>query len=368
MRAIIKREFKNYFKNLIYWGGVLFIMFQLYQILNPYLQLHYFETEEQLEAVEPENAADADITEGYVLSSEEERFEQACKFFSLELKNAFGITEEETEQLIEEVQGQNLSIKEMSDALLDQVWTNYENNYTGENVYGFSYWYDRAEIHKGNLEEVNTYIHENLEEHSFSWYFARKYADFCGLFMGFFSAVLLAFLYIRDTKKDTYELLHTKPISSKGYVLGKVGGGLLSMFFAWGILTLVFGILCEFYGRNHGFPVNFLDFLVTAIIYVVPNMLMITCIYTATALIFKNPLPAVPGIFLYMIYSNMGSRNAERVYGYYGRPLAIMVRFPGRFFETTPPPLAAMNQIFLLLASVVLLAVAAMIWKRRRVY
>lgn len=34
------------------------------------------------------------------------------------------------------------------------------------------------------------------------------------------------------------------------------------------------------------------------------------------------------------------------MFGYYGRPLAIMVRFPGQFFDTTPPPMALVNQSF----------------------
>ena len=45
--------------------------------------------------------------------------------------------------------------------------------------------------------------------------------------MGFFSAVMLAFLFWQDTRKTTYELLHTKPVSSWQYILGKVAGGFL---------------------------------------------------------------------------------------------------------------------------------------------
>ena len=32
---------------------------------------------------------------------------------------------------------------------------------------------------------------------------------------------------------------------------------------------------------------------------------MICCVYTITAVIFKNPLPAAPILFLHIIYSNM---------------------------------------------------------------
>mgnify|MGYP006889194303 CR=1 FL=1 len=47
----------------------------------------------------------------------------------------------------------------------------------------------------------------------------------------------------------------------------------------------------------------------------------------------------------------MGSIGPDGTYGYYGRPLAIMVRFPGLFLDTAPPPLALMNQTTLLFVS-----------------
>ena len=84
------------------------------------------------------------------------------------------------------------------------------------------------------------------------------------------------------------------------------------------------------------------------------------------SLLFKNPLPGVPLLILYMVYSNMGGRNAEGVYGYVGRPFAIMVRFPGQFFDTAPPPMALLNQSFLILASVAIILITMQIWKRRR--
>ena len=42
---------------------------------------------------------------------------------------------------------------------------------------------------------------------------------------------------------------------------------------------------------------NFLVFFAAATVYILPNLLMIACVYTAAALVFKNPLPAVPVLF-----------------------------------------------------------------------
>ena len=95
---------------------------------------------------------------------------------------------------------------------------------------------------------------------------------------------------------------------------------------------------------------------------------MIVSIYSLISLLFKNPLPGVPLLLLYMVYSNMGSRNAQGIYGYYGRPLAIMVRFPGAFFDTAAPPMALLNQSFLIFAAICMILISIQIWKRRRVY
>lgn len=359
MKAIMKREFKNYLKNPIFWIGFFFAALELYQMLCPYFKIHYFQSESEIQEIAPEQIGDADIMDGYVLSTKEKQMELTCEKIKEDMIEEWEMTEKEVNKIIDEMLKKDMSIQEMEAYL--------EENYDFYGKYGIQYYYTISEIHKGDKKEANSYIADNLKKHSFSYYFARKFADFCGLFMGFFCTILLAFLFIRDSKRDIYELLHTKPISSFQYIAGKVGGGFVSMLFIWGLLTLLFGLLCEIHGLKNGFPVRFFEFLWPAVIYILPNMFMIVCVYTITAIVFKNPLPAVPFLFLYMVYSNMGSER-NGVYGYYGRPLAIMVRFPGLFFETTPPPLAAINQLFLIIVSILLILLAVVIWERRRVY
>lgn len=360
MKAIIKRELKNYLKNPVLWIGLALMVFQLYQILNPYLQIHYFQTEKELQEVEPDNKSDVDIMEGYVLSTKEEQADLAYGRIKKAMVKQLDMTEEEAAVILDEMRQKNMSVNALEEELVEK--------YDFHSKYGVKYYFETSEYHKADVKEANAYIKENLKGHTFSYYFAKKFSDFCGLFLSFFSTILLAFLFIRDTRKDTYELLHTKPMSPAGYVGGKIGGGFLAMCAVWGVLVIVFGGLCEFYGRRAGFPVSIWDFLKTASVYILPNILMITCIYAAVALIFKNPLPAVPLLFLYIMYSNMGSIGPGGEYGYFGRPLAILVRFPGKFFDTSPPPLALLNQSALLLAAVLIMVITSTIWKRRRVY
>lgn len=209
---------------------------------------------------------------------------------------------------------------------------------------------------------------EKFSQMRYSEYFARKYTDFAGLFFVFFSSILMAFLFLQDTRKNTYELLHTKPVSAWQYVTGKIAGGFTALLLPLAVMTAVFTFLCMHRGREQGFPVAVWDVFAAAAVYVLPNLLMVICVYALTAFLFKNPLPATPLLILYMVYSNMGSIGPDGNYGYYGRPLAIIVRFPGLFLDTTPPPLALMNQTALLIAAAVIIWVCVRIWKKRRVF
>ena len=139
------------------------------------------------------------------------------------------------------------------------------------------------------------------------------------------------FYFYKIQKKHTYELLHTKPVTAGKYVMGKVSAGFTICLLVLTILNILFWVLCRIYTKDSGFEVRLWDFVASTVLYILPNMLMIVSIYTLISLIFKNPLPGVPLLILYMVYSNMGGRNAEGVYGYVGRPFAIMVRFPGQF-------------------------------------
>lgn len=355
MKAIIKHEMKTYLKSPLYWIGVVIVIYGMYQILSPYFNIHYVSSEQEIQAYADVNAADADIHVGYVPSTEAQRRELWNEILQKSLVSDFGMEISEADTVMQELQ--NMNVNEASLYL--------EENY---GYCGAQTLYEMAtRYHKGTMEEINTFLASKLENHSFSYYFARKFADFAGVYMAFFATILLAFLFIQDTRKNTYELLHTKPVSAGGYVCGKVMGGFFICLIALLILNVIFFCACIIYTKGTGFVIRPWDFLIDTCVYILPNMLMIVCVYALIAILFQNPLPGVPLLFLYIIYSNMGSRNADGIYGYYGRPLAIMVRFPGAFFDTAPPPMVLLNQSFLVVASILLICITIAIWKRRRI-
>ncbi len=357
MKAIMKREIKNYLKRPLFWIGVVLVAAGVFMNLAPYMNVHYVSSQEELDELArdyPETVPDADVHDGYVPSSEEQRRElwekQICEVFVSE----FLMDQAEAEAVIREMEGMDIG----------EACGYLEKEY---HFYGAIFTYGCTKYHKGTKEEVNSYIESKLQKKSFSYYFSKKFADFAGLFMAFFATVMLAVLFMQDTRKNTYELLHTKAISAGSYVTGKIAGGFSVCLIVLVILSLVFWMVCCICTRSRGFEVRWIDFAIAGCLYILPNMLMIVSVYGLISLVFKNPLPAVPLLILYMVYSNMGSRNAEGVYGYHGRPLAIMVRFPGTLFDTTPPPMALLNQSFLILASAGIILICVQLWKRRRI-
>lgn len=355
MRAVIKRELKNYLKNPILWIGMAVVLAGMFQQLSPYLRLHYFTSQQELSAAQQELDADRDILSGCIPAAPGKQRELALGEICKSLEAEMALSREEAAEVAEKLR--EMDVPEIAAYLREEY-----------QYYGAEYSFEDMEYYPGTLEEVNGYIEEKLEEHPFSWYFSRKFADFAGVFMSFFSVVLLAFLFYRDTRRDTYELLHTKPMTAGQYMAGKIAGGCLVILLILVVLNLVFGGLCLYYGRRAGLEVRVWELPLMTLLYVVPNMMMVVCVYGAVSMVFRNPLPAAPLLFLYIIYSNMGKRGPDGRYDYYGRALAIFVRFPGNFFEVHLPPMANENQMLLLAVSAICGAGAALIWKRRRSY
>ena len=83
--------------------------------------IHYYQTEKDIEAQKPENIGDADITDGYVLSSKEEQMALACEKIKKDLAETKGITEQEADGILEDMRQRGLSIEEMEAELSEKV-------------------------------------------------------------------------------------------------------------------------------------------------------------------------------------------------------------------------------------------------------
>ncbi len=95
----------------------------------------------------------------------------------------------------------------------------------------------------------------------------QKIYGFCRIAYGLFCNSLAIILFIQDTRKSTYELLHTKPVTAIQYICGKVISGFISMLGVLVILNVIFFMLCLKTSLESGFPVTPIDFCVNSLIY-----------------------------------------------------------------------------------------------------
>ena len=179
MKAIIKRNLKNYLKNPIFWIGLIVVLISMYQTLAPYLSIHYVKSDETFRKVKM--ASDGDVMEGCIPATpdkERELWEKEIVKILQDTENGFGMSEVEAEAVISEMK--QMKITEACQYLK----TEYHFN-------GANYVYEDVSWYQGSPEEVNRYIRENLEKHPFSYYFGRKFTDFASLHMAFFAPVRL---------------------------------------------------------------------------------------------------------------------------------------------------------------------------------
>ena len=209
----------------------------------------------------PDTVRLGDVYEGYIPANPEKHRE----IWSGQIKQA----------LIDELEMSDLEaqsvMSELVDMELEEAFVYLEEKY---DWYSARYMYEDSAYYKGTSEEINAYLNEKMKNKTFSFYYSRKFADFAGLFMCFFATIMLAVLFLQDTKKHTYELLHTKPITAGKYVLGKVSAGFAICLIALTIINLLFWALCVIYTKDSGFEVRFWDFIVSTVLYILPNMLM----------------------------------------------------------------------------------------------
>lgn len=355
MKAIICREFKNYMKNPLYWAGIIILVVSIYSCLSGYLDIHLFSSSQEAEQLKEVSSTDADVMNGYIPTTAEEQIDIGLKNIKQIFVDSYDMSEQEAEQAIQDVKAQNLSIA----STIEYLENEYQF-YDGKAVF------IEAEQKKATSDELNEYIESRLSEHSYAYYFTKKYVDFTGFHVAFFSGILLAFLFIRDMKKDTYELLHTKPVSAGGYVLGKYLGGILPLSLAVLIITTIFTILCQMNELQTNIIDSIGNMLIGTALYVMPTVLITTGIYVLISLLFRNPLPALPLILAYIVYSNMGSYDVNGNYGFYGQILGMLFRFEGNFFETEVLPVFLLNQIVLLFLTVLFISIGIWRWRKRR--
>ena len=97
-------------------------------------------------------------------------------------------------------------------------------------------------------------------------------------------------------RKSIYSFIHTKPISSRNYVLGKYIAGISMVLLFVVILTAIVDVVAVSAGNSYGYKTSLWDIWANIIMYDLPGILLTGCIMLFISILFKNVIPAIPAM------------------------------------------------------------------------
>ncbi|BCN31125.1 hypothetical protein [Anaeromicropila herbilytica] len=345
---IFKNQVKSYSKNIFFYIGIIIVALVTYLNCAKYLNLHYIENESELEnmyLVDNEG-----IVAGRIPTTYSEKLDDLYTY----LRN-IGTYEKEVEKIQHHIEENSLDFRE--------VYSYLEKE---EGLKGISLEIERKYSEKkGTMKEVNELISQYLSQGIFSEKISNKLIDFLSLWLAMITILISAFLFRNELKKDTYELLHTKSIKASNYILSKVLGQVVAIILAC-IVVLIGLTICSIEtSKKLHVDYNILCLFWEFAIFCIPTIIYISSFSCLSSLIFKTPIPAIPILFLQVIYSNTGGTASDGSFVYVVRPLSLLNRFPGDLFKTVVEKEMYYNSILLLLVSLIILIASIQLWKRR---
>lgn len=348
MPYFINNQVKSCFKNILFYIGITIVGLGMYLSCKNFLKLHYVENESELE--EMYQIDNEDIIAGRVPTSYNEKLNGIYT-----LLRDKGITEDDLLSIKHYIEENSLNFKEIY---------MYLENEKGMNSISVEIEHKFAEK-KGTMDEINEFLSFNLAKNNFSQKLSNKFIDFLSLYIAFFTIIMSVFIFGNEMKKDTYELLHTKPIKASYYILSKLLGTVISIILASSVLLIVLSICAikSSSNLNVSYEVHYLFW--QFLIFCVPPIIYICSVCCLLTLLFKNPLITVPLLFLQILYSNTGEVTSNGSFTFVMRPFSLLYRFPGAFFSTEIKNEMYNNSILLLVVSLVIIFVSIQLWKRR---
>ena len=356
MCFVIKSKMFRIMKNPIYYIGIIAMLVFVYMECGKYLKINYFSDDSHIKPLDEALVGEADVMDGYIPMTEEERFDDGLLKLRKDLVETIGMDESQVEQFCI-----NARKMEMRDAI-DYLQKEYPF------VADVSLYFYVGEGKKfGSVTEVNEYIKDALSREDYMDYMGRKYADYLGTIFAFFCLILYPFYFSSDSKKEIYELLHTKPISGRKYILSQALGSILIGLSAVLVITLVFQGIILFNKDRFDFTVNTMRIWKYTLWCLTPSIVYVSAVFLLLSNVFKSPFAAIPLIFVQIFFSNAGVKNVEGIFEYMHRPGAIFVRYPELFFETKMADQFYIYQIGLLALAALAVMLAIVLWEKKMV-
>lgn len=356
MCFVIKTKMIRIMKNPVFAIGLIVMLIFVYMQCGRYLDIDYLTVNSQIKPVDEELIGDADVIDGYIPMTEEECYIDRMFSFRDNLIKNVGMDEDQVNEMINTAL--NMERQDAIDFLEREC----------PFVADLSVFFSSGERKKlGTVTEINGYISEALDKEDFMDYLGRKYIDYLGTIFVFFCLILYPFYFDLDSRKDIYELLHTKPVSGRKYILLQVLGSMLIGLLAVVVVTLISQGFVFVNKDRFDFAVNTARIWKYTLWCLIPTIIYISAVFLFFSILFKSPFPALPFIFIQILYSNAGVTSANGSFVYKHRLGAVMIRYPELFFETRLSDNFYAKQAFLLALGVMVMIAAAVLWEKKRV-
>lgn len=212
---------------------------------------------------------------------------------------------------------------------------------------------DFYELEKKEYESI-------LKEDKLTNAYARLFADYIGIALGFFMVFVTGFTFVRDKRYGLDELIYTREIPSFKYVGGKYLADVLTAFI---IVMIVAGHatwLFHGFSKATGDPISYTAFFKYTILWILPTIMIVASLSYVLQIIFDNGIVPIIIQFFYWMYSLDINNNQISKY---------IIRFnkivPYSEFQPLEHTIFV-NRIFYTLLSIVLLFVAMKLWDIKR--
>lgn len=356
MRYVFCNQIRNYLRNPVVYLLCVVIIVMLYFDLKPFMTEIPYEGTQKGEYY---TSGDYDIQQGYIPLPKKERRKAILRHLNDELNGSYGLTDDQAQDVISKIEEENMKEGEIITFLHNEYSFDIDKNY-----------FNNIRVKRATPKEIKNYVDNKLEKSRITEFFGRKFSDLLGIYTMYIIIVLTLFVFLKDIRKASYEVLASKPVQSKDYVVGKIAGCAVIVLMELFVITAVFSIISNVvYNKELGMSVvDIWKYAIT--LNFLPTFFLVSLVSLIT-LIFKNPLPAIPVPIIMTIYSNQGVYDDMGSFVYKVKPLSTLTRFPGLFFETgISQEMWAdimLNQCVLLVLTIVCIYASIRVWGKVRI-
>lgn len=188
--------------------------------------------------------------------------------------------------------------------------------------------------------------------------YARLFADYIGIAVGFFSIFIAGFALVKDKRYKAAEMIYTKPVSSIKYVLSKYVGNVVLML----AVVLIIAAYTTYTFHIEYDQINVFAFFQYTLTWILPTIMMVTSIGYLIQIIAGNGIVPIIAIFAYWFYSMPFTRQQYHITRYIIRYNKVTTL--AKYQEVAS--VITTNRLFITGASLIILIIALWIFEKKR--